>query len=175
MDSKTIALGLVIGLILGAGIGYGANTSQLSGYQNQLTSLQLQVNILQSQINSKNNEIANLNQQIVSLKSQLPSVIYSTYTAEQIFNDYYANSVAADQKYKYHTFYVKGIISDIETSFSDYPEITLKPWVVCEFEKSHSTMIAGLRIGQEVVIFGNCQGHFISVLLQGCSFFKIYS
>jgi len=103
MDSKTIALGLVIGLILGAGIGYGANTSQLSGYQNQLTSLQSQVNILQAQINSKNNEITNLNQQIVSLKSQLPSVIYPTYTAAQILSDYNANSVAADQKYKYYT------------------------------------------------------------------------
>jgi len=105
---------------------------------------------------------------------------YPIYNPDTLFNDYDANEVAADEKYKEKKFFVKGEINDMgKIAFSDYPYITIESgsvWndVQCEFDKSYTNQIAQLRKGQEVIVLGTCQGKIlINVYLKGCSFYSI--
>jgi len=105
---------------------------------------------------------------------------YPIYDPDTIFDDYDANEVAADEKYKEKKFFVEGEINDMgKVAFSDYPYITIESgsvWndVQCEFDKSYTNQIAQLRKGQEVIVLGTCQGKIlINVYLKGCSFYSI--
>jgi len=66
---------LLVGLIVGAGLGYGSVISQTSSKDTQITSLQSQITNLQSQLSTKDTQISNLTAQVNNLKSQIPPVI----------------------------------------------------------------------------------------------------
>lgn len=92
MDIKTIVIGLVIGLLVGAGASYGAISSQTSTLQNQIVMLQSQittisadktslqgqvitfqgqVTLLQGQLTTKTNEVTTLNDQLTAAQTQI--------------------------------------------------------------------------------------------------------
>jgi regulator of replication initiation timing len=98
MDIKILLIGLVAGLLVGAGLGYAmvspqvgnlqaqVNTLQTSvtsipGLQTQITqltsdktTLQGQISTLQGQLNSKTNEVTTLNNQVTTLQSQVTTL-----------------------------------------------------------------------------------------------------
>lgn len=78
MDVKVLVVGLVAGLLVGAGVGYSIVQSQTGSLQAQVTqlntdktSLQNQVTTLQNQLATKTGEVNTLNTQISSLQTQI--------------------------------------------------------------------------------------------------------
>lgn len=71
MDSKTLAIGLVIGLLFGAIAGYAVNLP-----------IQSQVSTLQEQIDQKNSQISTLQSETLTLESQLSEMEQESETLE---------------------------------------------------------------------------------------------
>lgn len=87
--------------------------------------------------------------------------------ASQLWKDFDANEVAAEDKYKGKVIAVKGIISSITTSPMGYPQVTFSgdkyglKNVVCEFSKDDKGQIAKLKKGEKITLSGTCQGMVI--------------
>jgi cell division protein FtsB len=78
MDTKILLVGLVVGILLGAGVSYGVVSSQLTGLQSQVNTLKTEsekVPILQQRINAVTDEKTALQNQVTSLQSQLTTKI----------------------------------------------------------------------------------------------------
>lgn len=96
-------------------------------------------------------------------------------TAAQLFADYDANEVAADEKYKGKVLIVTGTIEDIGKDIVDTMYVTLKTdnaimSVQCKFADEHKSQLANAAEGQQVTIKGKCDGKLGNVLLRGCTF-----
>jgi len=92
-------------------------------------------------------------------------------------DEYDANEVAADMKYKGKLIAVTGYIQNIDTNFiTDAPVVDLAPsqgfslmTVYCEFRISQQAQVAQLTKGQLITIVGVCYGELIfSVELEEC-------
>jgi uncharacterized protein (DUF1330 family) len=102
--------------------------------------------------------------------TQSPSIRIS---AKQLYADYEANGVAADQKYKGRILEVNGTIDTIDKDIMDTIFVTLKGdeyigYVQCMFSKEYAGRAASLRKGQTVTIKGKCDGKLMNVILRGC-------
>tara|TARA_B100000809_G_scaffold219291_1_gene226414 strand:+ start:420 stop:866 length:447 start_codon:yes stop_codon:yes gene_type:complete len=96
-------------------------------------------------------------------------------TATQLFADYEANEVSADEKYKGKAVLVSGTIENIGKDLLDTMYVSLKTdnpiiGVQCMFSDEHKSQLANAAKGQRVTIKGKCDGKLGNVLLRGCSF-----
>ncbi len=94
-------------------------------------------------------------------------------SAQQLYAEYKANEVAADQRYKGKILEVYGEIDSIGKDITDTIYITLKGdkyfgSVQCLFSKDHEHQVANLSKGQFVTVKGKCDGKMMNILLRGC-------
>ena len=109
---------------------------------------------------------------------QLVSVI--KVTAMKLSEDYKANEIAADAKYKGNTLEVSGTISDIGTDVLNTPYVTFNTGeysflgVQCMFGESDSPVLAKLSKGQALTVRGSVEGggKVMNVLLNNCQIVK---
>jgi len=96
-------------------------------------------------------------------------------SAHQLYMEYNANEVAADQKYKGEILEVDGIVIGIGEDLmgnlyvvlggADIREIGAQ----CYFSDSHAKAVAQLKKGQTITVKGKCAGYFLlCVDLKGC-------
>ena len=95
-------------------------------------------------------------------------------SSQQLYADYKANEVAADQKYKSKILEISGEIDNIAKDITDTIYITLKGdkyigSVQCFFSKNHENQAASLSKGQYVTVKGKCDGKMMNILLRGCA------
>jgi len=96
-------------------------------------------------------------------------------TATQLFADYEANEVSADEKYKGEALLVSGTIENIGKDLFDTMYVSLKTDnafinVKCMFSDEHKSQLANAAKGQRVTIKGKCDGKVIDITLRGCRF-----
>lgn len=99
-------------------------------------------------------------------------------TAKELFSEYDANEVAADEKYKNKTIAVTGTIDDIGKDILDDPYLSLGVGylesVNCYFSDENKSIISQVNKGEEIKIIGVCKGKTlnISVSLHDCKIFE---
>ena len=96
-------------------------------------------------------------------------------SAAQLFADYKANEIAADEKYKGKTLAVSGTVENIGKDITDDMYITLKTSdfimsVQAYFPDELKSRLASMQKGAAVTVKCRCDGKFGNVLLKGCSF-----
>ena len=100
---------------------------------------------------------------------------YIEMSWETLIDEYEANQIAADEKYKGKNIKLTGSISDFERDFmSDDPwiifEKSFMKRVVMVFDKSDEEQISTLSKGDSVTIVGKCDGESVSgyIYLKNC-------
>ena len=106
-------------------------------------------------------------------KIQLQSPSY-TLSADQLYNEYNRNEVAADSKYKGKVVIVSGTIQDIGKDIMDDAYIVIGgsgflDGVQCMFTKGMQSSVARLSKGQQVRVKGEVVGKMGNVLVNKCS------
>ena len=95
-------------------------------------------------------------------------------TAIKLSEDYKANEVSADAKYKGKFVEVSGIIDNIAKDILDTPYVTLKTdtysivGIQCMFDKNSESQLATLSKGQSITLQGEVSGKMMNVLIRGC-------
>jgi len=105
------------------------------------------------------------------VQSQAPSY---TLSANQLYNEYNSNEVAADSKYKGKIVIVTGTIQDIGKDIMDDAYIVIGgggflDGVQCTFTKGEQSTVARLSMGQQVRVKGEVTGKMGNVLVNKCS------
>ncbi|MDD5726112.1 MAG: hypothetical protein PHC53_01720 [Patescibacteria group bacterium] len=101
-----------------------------------------------------------------------PAVI--KITADQLYSEYEANEVAADNAYKGKILEVSGKIDNIAKDILDNPYITLKTQVMfgsvqCFLKDSEQSKAATLKKGQNIVVRGKGSGQTLgNVMIMDC-------
>lgn len=101
---------------------------------------------------------------------------YIEITAQQLWNEYEENEVAADEKYTGENVMITGIVSDINSK--DFltsanvlltVESSLFGCVQCNFNSDHSSELANIQKGQKITIVGTCNGlSLYNVMVSNC-------
>jgi hypothetical protein len=97
-----------------------------------------------------------------------------TVTAIKLSEDYKANEVSADAKYKGKFIEVSGVIDNIAKDIMDTPYVTLKTdtysivGVQCMFEKESEPQLATLSKGKSITLQGEVSGKMMNVIIRGC-------
>lgn len=105
------------------------------------------------------------------VKSQTPSY---TLSANELYNEYNNNEVAADSKYEGKVVIVTGTIQDIGKDIMDDAYIVIGgsgflDGVQCTFTKGEQSSVARLSKGQQVRVKGEVAGKMGNVLINKCS------
>lgn len=105
------------------------------------------------------------------VQSQAPSFTLST---NQLVDEYKANEVAADAKYKGNVVVVSGVIESIGKDILDQAYVVIGgegflDGVQCTFSKGEEASVASLSKGQNVNIKGKVNGKMGNVLLENSS------
>ena len=92
-------------------------------------------------------------------------------SAVKLYNDYNANEIAADEKYKGKIIEVTGIIRDIGNDIMDNAYITLVGDqyfgdIQCYF--SEKSVVVSLSKGKRITVMGSCSGLMMNVHLNDC-------
>jgi hypothetical protein len=95
-------------------------------------------------------------------------------SARELFAAFEANEVAANIRYKGQSLAVSGRASRIATDLLDMPYVDLDVGspifsVQAMFSRSDAATLAALRVGQQVIVVGRCDGKFGNVLLRDAS------
>jgi hypothetical protein len=95
-------------------------------------------------------------------------------SAQQLYQEYAANEVAADQKYKGQILSVTGTVDAIAKDITDNIYVTLKGDeflgdVQCFFADEHTNETAQLSKGMRITVKGQCDGKMMNILLRGCA------
>ncbi|HVU06637.1 MAG TPA: hypothetical protein VHE10_02520 [Candidatus Paceibacterota bacterium] len=100
-------------------------------------------------------------------------------SADKIMDDYTANEVAADAKYKNNVVSVTGIVDSIGKDIVDTPYIALKTGgqysisvVQCMFPRSAESILANISKGEYMTLQGKVTGKLGNIILSGCSIAK---
>lgn len=95
--------------------------------------------------------------------ASIPKITYIEVTANNLWNAFNENEVAAEQKYNGKTVQVTGVISDINSADTFISaNILLKVdntyfgCVQCNFDSNNATALANLHKGESVTIEGTC-------------------
>jgi len=103
-----------------------------------------------------------------------PEEIVVEVTAQELYSDYEANEVAADQKYEDKILQVDGVIISIGKDITDTPYVVLGKGedfelggVQCFF--NDEDVVAQLSKGQIATVKGKCTGYLWNVLVEDCS------
>ena len=96
-----------------------------------------------------------------SSSSSIPPTPAIRTTANQLFADYHANEVAADQRYKGQHLLVSGVVQSIDKDFLDHIVLRLSTAnefesVMAQLSKQDENKAAALVIGSPVLV--NCTG-----------------
>lgn len=99
-------------------------------------------------------------------------------SANQLWADYKANEVAADDRYKDKILTVSGIVKEIGKDITDQMYVTMQVGdqfdintVQCMLATDQKTFVAQLQKGQQVRVKGECKGATVgNILLRGCVF-----
>jgi hypothetical protein len=101
----------------------------------------------------------------------------ASVSAQQLYNQYEANEVEADNRYKGKVISVTGVIGDIGKDITDNAYVLLSSGdlfgmfgVQCFFDESEEQNFGSLRTGQQLTIKGRCDGKFGNVFLKDCTF-----
>ena len=96
-------------------------------------------------------------------------------TATQISEDYKANEVAADAKYKGKLLEISGLVDNIGKDILDTPYITFQTeqyaivnQVQCMFSKSDEQSLSTLTKGQRVTLTGEVSSKLVTIIVKGC-------
>jgi hypothetical protein len=105
------------------------------------------------------------------ISTQEPEI---SITASQLYKEYEANGVAADQKYKGKVLSVSGVVNNIDRDILDKIYVTIKGDeyfgdIQCYFAESHVNAAAQLSKGQKITVKGKCDGKLVNVKLDGCT------
>lgn len=105
-------------------------------------------------------------------ESKVPPIIIAP---EQLYSEYAANEVAADEKYKDKIVLLTGMVTEIAKDYSGGISITLltssySSGIQCMFSDDHIKETAKLVKGQKITIKGKCEGLSVgAVMINGCS------
>jgi len=95
--------------------------------------------------------------------------------AVSLFNEYEANSIAAEAKFQGRTVIVTGVVTEIDQLF-EQPYVTLTDgdewsWagVDCYFPEENKPQLAQLTKGQKVTLKGRVDDYSMSVDVRGCT------
>jgi len=104
------------------------------------------------------------------IASEAPAM---TVSASQLYADYEANGVAADEKYKGKVLLVTGKVNSIDRDIMETIYVTLQGDeyfgdVQCFFAEDHVSTASQLSKGQTVTVKGKCEGKLMNVMLKGC-------
>ena len=105
-------------------------------------------------------------------ESKVPPIIVAP---EQLYSEYAANEVAADEKYKDKIVLLTGMVTEIAKDYSGGISITLltssySSGIQCMFSDDHIKETAKLVKGQKITIKGKCEGLIVgAVMINGCS------
>lgn len=108
----------------------------------------------------------------------IEKINYIKVTANELWDDFNANEVAAEQKYKGKTVRITGVISDINSSstFSS-ANILIKVdgygsflgCIQCNFNSKNATALANLSKGESVTVEGTCgKIATYNLMISGC-------
>jgi hypothetical protein len=94
--------------------------------------------------------------------------------ANQLFRDYKANEVAADDKYKGQVVTVSGVIQNIGKDITGNAYVVIGgegflDGVQCTFTRGEQSSVARLSKGQFVTVKGEVTGKMGNVLMNKCS------
>ncbi len=96
--------------------------------------------------------------------------------ADELFNAYKANEVAADQRFKGKVISVTGNVQSIGKDILDNPYLTIGAGTMSEFEsvqasfpKESGSALAAISKGQKVTVICKANGKLMNVLLGECS------
>lgn len=96
-------------------------------------------------------------------------------SAVQLYNEFYNNEIAADQKYKGQTLIVTGVVSSIAKDILGTPYVVLNNggefeiWgVQCLFPNTdaYKNSLATLNKGNTIKVKGECTGYLLNVMLE---------
>jgi uncharacterized protein YqgC (DUF456 family) len=100
-------------------------------------------------------------------------------TAIQLAEDYKANEIAADAKYKGKLLEISGIVGSIGKDILSTPYITFQTeqyaiinQVQCMFAKTDEQVLANLSKGQSVTVTGEVSGSVGNIIVNGCKVIK---
>ena len=119
---------------------------------------------------SKTGEIIN------SSENASSAIEYITVSANDLWNEYEDNEIAADKKYLDQNVEVTGVISDINSKdILTSANVLLRVdgeilgCVQCNFNTEDAKKLADVKKGQKVTIVGTCSGLTLSnVMIDGC-------
>ena len=94
-------------------------------------------------------------------------------TARDLFAEYEANEIAADEKYKKKVLEVSGTIEDIGKDILDSMYVSLKTAAIfgsvqCMLEDSEQSKASTLQKGASIVVEGRNDGKLGNVILRDC-------
>jgi hypothetical protein len=109
-----------------------------------------------------------------------PNLIHQNSVVEisssQLYAEYQANAVAADENYQNKTLRISGVVTNIGYDVTGMPYVILPgsdvlgiAGVQCMFNVKDKPVLAMLTKGQLVVIQGKCVGYTFNVLLNNCA------
>jgi len=95
-------------------------------------------------------------------------------SADKLFQEYDANEVAADNKYKGHIVIVEGTITDIGKDITDQAYLVIGgdgflDGVQCLFTKGEEPSFSSISKGDHIRVKGEVSGKMGNVLLRKCS------
>ena len=111
------------------------------------------------------------------IKEQTAQTPALEVSASQLYSDYEANGVAADEKYKNKILKVTGTVNTIDKDIMDQIYVTLNGSnvigdVQCFFSDDYVSDASQLQKGQKITVVGKCDGKLMNVMLKGCSIEK---
>lgn len=94
-------------------------------------------------------------------------------TASQLYAEYEANEISADEKYKGKTLEVSGIVDGIAKDILNSSYVILKTSniigrIQCYIEDSEQSKAAALQKGQKITVIGRNDGKMMNILLKDC-------
>lgn len=114
----------------------------------------------------------------VSGKSQ-PSQEIIKISALKLSEEYKANEIAADTKYKGNTVEVTGVVENIGKDIIDAPYIALKSYeyaivdkVQCYFSKADEAQLATVVKDRQITLQGEVSGKMGNIIFRGCQIVK---
>ena len=106
-----------------------------------------------------------------------PKISIIRVTAEELWQAYDANELAADQRYRDKVLEVTGTVSKVGRSYNDEPYIELDTrqdftttGVRCYFAEEHVAQFASLQVGDPLVVRGRNGGiDLFDIEMHGCT------
>ncbi len=99
--------------------------------------------------------------------------------AVKLSEEYKANEVAADSKYKGKILEISGIVDSIGKDILNVPYIALKSYeyavidkVQCMFSKNDESKLIDVAQGQQITLRGEVSGKMGNILVNGCQIVK---